>query len=220
MRVLVIAALSFALSAPAFAQEWVEFASRADRFSINFPAQPTVTETTYRSQFGADLTARVYSVAQGHSRYSVTVADYNNIEAILTEKAKSCPAGAETCRGGGAASGPGYSRADFYGAVLYATYQFLQRDAKVAYLGWSSPNLVEGPTLSLINNADKSRTTAGIYMHERKLYIIEGTVPDGYPEPGFFYQSVGWLDEEGNSIRYQTIYHHGFPRPSYRGGGQ
>jgi hypothetical protein len=51
-------------------------------------------------------------------------------------------------------------------------------------------------------------------MHEMKLYLIEGTVPDGYPEPGFFQQSVGWLDENGRSIRYQQIYHHGwFPKP-------
>ena len=26
--------------------------------------------------------------------------------------------------------------------------------------------------------------------------ILEGTVPKGYPEPGFF-QSLGWVDKEG-----------------------
>ena len=59
-----------------------------------------------------------------------------------------------------------------------------------------------------------SRTSAAVYMHENKLYIIEGTVPDGYPEPGFFQQSVGWIDENGRGIRYQQVYHHGwFPKP-------
>ncbi len=40
-----------------------------------------------------------------------------------------------------------------------------------------------------------------MYMHENKLYISEGTVPAGYPEPGLFQQSLAWLDENGNGIR-------------------
>ena len=92
-RVLSIVLIAF-VSAPAFAQEWIEFASREDRFTCNFPSQPKVSETTYTSDHGARLPARVYSATQGASRYSVTVVDFNSIEKILTEKAKSCPAGA------------------------------------------------------------------------------------------------------------------------------
>jgi hypothetical protein len=91
------------------------------------------------------------------------------------------------------------------------------------YLGWANMNLVEGHMLNLVNEKDKSRTSAAIYMHENKLYVIEGTVPAGYPVPDFFQQSVGWLDENGNDIRYLTIYHNGFPTPEVRrqgGGGQ
>src|SRR6266850_6953380 len=61
---LVPAAFALFISAPSFAQEWIEFASRADRFTCNFPVQPTITETTYRSEYGADLPARVYSATQ------------------------------------------------------------------------------------------------------------------------------------------------------------
>jgi len=50
-------------------------------------------------------------------------------------------------------------------------------------------------------------------MHENKLYISEGTVPHGYPEPGLFQQSLAWIDANGNAIRYRTLYHNGFPRP-------
>jgi hypothetical protein len=89
----------------------------------------------------------------------------------------------------------------------------MQRDAKITYMGWNNIDLVEGTMLYLTNNADGSRTSAGIYMHENKLYILEGTVPKGYPEPGFFQQSIRWLDENGNGIRYQTLYHNGFPKP-------
>src|SRR5262245_66154249 len=81
-----------------FAQEYVEYVSQQDRFGVTFPVQPKVTETTFKSQFGSMLPARIYSADSGQSRFSVTVVDYNNIEAISTERAKSCPPGAETCR--------------------------------------------------------------------------------------------------------------------------
>ena len=50
---------------------------------------------------------------------------------------------------------------------------------------WNNVDFVEGHQLQL-TNADGSRTLAAIYMHENKLYILEGTVPEGYPEPGIF----------------------------------
>ena len=194
------------------AQEWIEFKSLDDRFTANFPGQPTITRTTYASQFGAELPARVYTATQGQSRYSLTVVDFSQIEKILTEKAKACPAGAEACRGGGSSTGPGYSRADYNGAVIHATWQFMERDAKVTHFLWNNIDLVGGHQIHL-NNRDGSRTLAAVYMHDQKLYISEGTVPEGYPEPGLFQQSLGWLDEKGNGIRYQTLYHHAFPAP-------
>ncbi|HYR82923.1 MAG TPA: hypothetical protein VE422_02475 [Terriglobia bacterium] len=214
MRLIPLMATVLVLSAsgPSFAQEWIEFASRADRFTCNFPSQPKVTETTYRSEYGADLPARVYSAAQGQSRYSVTVIDYNQAERILTEKAKACPVGAETCIGGGV-TGAGYWKSDLRGALVYASWKFIQRDARVTLYVWNFTDLVEGHQLQLTNNSDKSRTFAGIYMHENKLYIIEGTVPAGYPEPGFFQQSLGWLDENGIGLRYQAVYSNGQPAP-------
>ena len=30
-------------------------------------------------------------------------------------------------------------------------------------------------------------------------------MPKGYPEPGLFQQSLGWVDKDGNGIRYQNI---------------
>lgn len=216
MRLSRVIAAVLSLSAPAFAQEWIEFVSREDRFSANFPGPPQIRETTYKSQFGADLPARVYSAALGPSRFSLTVVDYRPIEKILTEKSKSCPAGAETCLGGSnpeSSTGAGYWKADVAGAVVYATFQFMQRDATVTHLIWSNIDLVEGHMLQLTNR-DKSRTSASIFMHETKLYIAEATVPAGFAEPGLFQQSLGWVDENGNSIRYRTLYHQGFPTPA------
>lgn len=212
MRLMPLISIAFVLSISGtlFAQEWIEFASREDRFTCNFPVQPKVTETTYRSQHEADLPARVYSATEGQSRYSVTVVDYNLAQRILTEKAKSCPAGAETCLG--ALGDEGHWKADIRGALEYASWQLMKRDAKLTLFVWGVVDLVEGRQLQL-TNADKSRTFSGIYMHENKLYIVEGTVPAGYPEPGLFQQSLGWLDEDGMSIRYQTYYSNGFPTP-------
>jgi hypothetical protein len=200
------------VSSSLFAQEWIEFASREDRFTCNFPVQPSVTQTTHRSEHGADLPARVYSVTQGQSRYSVTVVDYNPIEKILTEKTRSCPVGAETCLGGGA-GGAGHWKSDLRGALVYESWQLMQRDVKVTSFVWNHVDLVEGNQLQMTNNADKSRTFAGVYMHENKLYIIEGTVPAGYPEPGLFQQSLGWLDANGIGLRYQSYYSNNYPAP-------
>ena len=212
LKPIIVALFILSSSVPALAQEWIEFVSRDDRFTCNFPGQPTISQTTFTSQFGADLPARVYSAVQGQSRYSLTVVDYSPIEQILGEKAKSCPAGAETCRGGGSSTGPGYSRADYNGAVIYATWQLMQRDAKVTHFLWNNIDLVGGHQVHMTNR-DGSRTLAAVYMHAQKLYISEGTVPEGYPEPGLFQQSLGWLDENGTGVRYQTLYHHAFPAP-------
>jgi len=217
MRMSSLLAVVFVLvvSVSVSAQEWIEFASREDGFTCNFPGQPTIAETTFRSQFGADLPARVYSATSGPGRYSMTVVDYRSIEKILTAKSKSCPAGAEACSGNTAptsSTGAGYWKADVAGALIYATWQFMERDAKVTHFLWNNVDFVEGHQLQL-TNADRSRTLAAIYMHENKLYILEGTVPEGYPEPGIFQQSMGWIDENGKPFRYRSLYHNGFPAP-------
>src|SRR5713101_168924 len=162
---LVSAAVVLSMSGVSFAQEWIEFANREDRFTCNFPGPPKLSETTYRSERGADLPARVYSAAQGQSRYSVTVVDYNQAQRILKEKAKSCPAGAEPCLGG--PGDEGHWRSDIRGAIDWATWQIMKRDAKVTLFVWAAMDLVEGRQMQL-TNPDKSRTFVGIFMHENK----------------------------------------------------
>jgi hypothetical protein len=212
----VAATLILASVAPAFAQEWAEFVSREDGFRVNFPAEPKVTQATYTSEYGADLSARVYSTARGEERYSMTVVDYRPIEKLLTERAKKCPPYAdERCTGigAGATVGLGYWKTDIRGALVWASWQFMQRDVKVTHYMWNFIDLVEGHQLQLTNNVDRSRTFVAIYMHENRLYIMEGTVPAGYPEPGLFQQSLGFVDKDGNGIRYQDYYDNDYPPP-------
>ena len=107
---------------------------------------------------------------------------------------------------------------------MYATYKLIQKAAKVTSLAWEWQDMVEGNFLQL-TNPDESRTFAYVAMHENKLYILEGTVPKGYPEPGLFQQSMGFVDANGNGLRYQgAIYsnaYHGmgvYPKPQAGGG--
>ncbi|HVH28231.1 MAG TPA: DUF6152 family protein [Vicinamibacterales bacterium] len=67
------AAFMLFVSGPAFAQDWIEYTSTADFFTVNFPSEPKVEETTYRSEYGYDLPARVYRAEAGQSRYSATI---------------------------------------------------------------------------------------------------------------------------------------------------
>ena len=207
------------VSGPAFAQDWVEYTSKADFFTVNFPSEPKVRETTYRSEYGYDLPARVYSAEAGQSRYSATVVDYSVVEKLATEKSKTCPQeNVENCIGG-AQAGLGYWKMDLRGALVNASWRFFQRDAKVTSYLWEFIDLVEGHQLQLTNNADQSRTYASIYLHENRLIILEATVPKGYPPPTIFQQSLGWLDEKGVRGRYQNIYYNepDAPKPPMRG---
>ena len=217
MSFLLSIALIICASAIAFAQDWIEFASRQERFTCLFPAQPKVIETAWTSEFGAILPARIYNADQGQSRYSLTVVDYNPIEQLGVEKSKSCPPGTETCQGV-ADWGLGYWKNDVRGAIVYAVSKFLARDAKITHLMWNSQQVVQGQELQLTNNADQSRTFASVYMHENRLLILEATVPKNYPPPTLFTQSLSWLDENGKVIRYSTIYINApdVPKPSGR----
>ena len=219
MRLILVVASMCILSplTAALAQGWDEFVSRDDGFRVNFPGPPKIARVTYTSEYGADLPARVYSATRGQERYSVTVVDYRPIESLLTAKAKQCPPFAdERCTGfgGGATVGAGYWRTDVRGALVWASWQFMQRDVKVTHYMWNFIDLVEGHQLQLTGNRDKARTFVAIYMHDNRLYITEGTVPDGDPEPGLFQQSLGFVDADGNGVRYRDYYDNDYPPPA------
>jgi len=206
-RILLIAASSLFISGSAFAQEWIEYSSRTDFFSINFPAEPKTKDITFVTEYDITLPGRVYSHEDGKNRYSVTVIDYSNAEKLHAERVKSCQAA-----GGDGDSCNDHGKTELRGAIIYATSKFLQRNAKVTHYAYSNADRVEGHELYLANS-DGSRTFAAIYMHENRLYILEGTVPANSPPPSLFYQSMGFLDKEGKRIRYDTPYSNGFPAP-------
>lgn len=202
---LVAAALSLTFAGPCFG--WIEYASQLDHFSINFPDEPDVREIEYLSENSLLLPARVYSFDDGPSRYAITVVDFANTEQKHAERLASCK---EALGDGDSCNNPWDT--ERHGAIVHATWNLMQKAAEVTQFSFHFSDLVSGHQLQL-TNTDGSRTFAAIYMHEDRLYIMEGTVPAGYPEPGLFQQSLGFIDENGDRIRYRSIYGNGFPPP-------
>ena len=209
----------------AAAQEWEEFVSKEDGFKVDFPGTPKVADITWKSQMDYILPGKVYSVDKGKERYSMTVVDYRPIEQQGIERAKTCEEGNQQCRQNAGIMGPGYWKHDERSALMYATFKLIQKAKQVTSLAWEWQDMVEGNFLQL-TNADDSRTFAYVAMHENKLYILEGTVPKGYPQPGLFQQSMGFVDANGNGLRYQGIIYsnayHGmgvYPKPQGQGQG-
>jgi len=229
MRVTISAiAVVLCTTGPALAQDWDLFTSKEDGFKVDFPGQPRMTATTFKSEYGADLPAHVWDASRGQERYSVIVVDYSVAAALLDEKAKlTCRPGDErSC--GLTQAGRGYWKEDMAGAILWATYGFIQRPGKMTHLAFAWQDLVWGHEIQM-DNPNGSKTFAFISMHKNKLYIFEGTTPKGLPPPLLFQQSVGYVDKDGNGMRYIGIYSNmyaefpeffpGQPRLTGQGGG-
>ena len=176
MHPLRIVAALVALSVPsaALAQEWSEYIDRAERFSINFPGQPTVRDMTYEPQRGAPLRARVFAVRDGLRLYSLTVVNL----AGLTRPS------------------------DVKGSVAWEAWNFRKRGGEITYDAFAQVDAIDGHQLH-VTNADTTVTLVGIYMHARRLYVLEATVPRDTPGAVHFQQSLIILDEEGKRIRYE-----------------
>ena len=195
----------FAISGLAAAQDWADDQNIQDGFKVAFPGQPKVTDTTWTTEYGYKAPAHVYSAERGKERYTLTVVDYNAIEAQGIERRKGCPPGAEPCVGSDI-SGPGYWKHDIRGAMIYAAKKYLQRDVKMTNYTWQHQDLIEGAELQLTSNADQSRTFASSPCTRTSYTSLDGTVPKGYPQPGLFQQSMGFVDKDGRGIRYRTMH--------------
>ena len=203
----IAAALSLVISCPSFAQGWIEYASQEDFFTINFPGEPEVQDITYDTEYFITLPGRVYSHEDGPNRYSVTVVHYMDAAKRHAERVVSCRAAL-----GDGDSCNNHTATDLLGAIDYATWNFLQREAELTHFVYYQADRVVGRTLHL-TNPDGSRTFAAINMHEDRLYVQEGTVSADSPPPLVFQQSLGFLDQEGRRIRYASAYSNGFPAP-------
>jgi hypothetical protein len=189
-----------------FAQEWVEYTNRVDRFEVPAPGQPKVETITWDSEYGAKFPGRVYRWEQRRSRYSVTVVDYSDAQRIHSEVK-------HIAYSGGPGPGGVYWLVDIAGSVAYAATKFRQRPGvTVTYDAFHYIEFVTGHELQLTNQ-DGSRSYVGIYLHENRLYILEATAPKEEAPPIIFQQSFGFLDATGNPVRYRPFYFNRFPEP-------
>jgi len=215
---LVLTAIILFFPGPSFAQEWKDYVSRADFFSISFRGEPQVQDITYPTEYRITLPARTYTHVDGASRYSVTVVDYRNAVKMHEERVKSCRA-----KGGIADECQDDGPEEMRGAIVYASWNFMQRNAKLTHYAHYNSDVIEGHELHL-TNPDGSRTFAVVHMHENRLYIVEATVPKGAPAPGLFQISLRFLDSEWNPVRYQwqgiQLYSNGYPPPPRARQGQ
>jgi hypothetical protein len=211
MRVTTIVVLAFVLlvGRPVFAQEWDRYQNLDDRFAVTAPGQPTIEKTRWKSEYGSMFPETIYRWQEGPNRYTVTIVDYSDSEAIYTANQHSVDF-----------SAPMYWQIDILGSVQYAATQYRQKPGvKVTFDNFHYINLVTGHELQL-TNPDQSRTYVGLYLHENRLYIFDATVAKNMPPPLIFQQSPEFLDEKGNSIRYRTYYFNRVPEPRLGRGGR
>ena len=207
MRIGPFASAAFVVlfSAPAFAQGWIEYTSREDLFTVNFPGTPAVRPLVYETEYGITLPGRVHTRDSGRERYSVTVVDYSNVDTLHTQRLKNCDKYPNLC------ANP--SVGELRGAMDFAAGTLLRKAAKVTDYAYTQTERIEGRRMQLLNG-DGSQTFVMIHMHENRLYIIEGTVPGGSPVPGLFQQSLGFVDRDGHRVRYDIPYSNSYPAPT------
>jgi hypothetical protein len=207
-----VPAVILVLSTPAFAQEWSEFVSKQDYFSVSFPGQPKVEAITYPTEYRITLPGRVYSVDGKRGRYSLTVVNYRDAIALHEARNKKCVADGgdgDQCQD----DGPEEMR----GVLVFASWNFMRREGvKLTHYAHFNSDRVEGHEIHL-TNADGSRTFGVAHMHEDRLYVLEATVPRGAPPPGLFQISLRFLDKDWRPVRYEWVgtqlYSNGYPAP-------
>jgi len=89
-----------------------------------------------------------------------------------------------------------------FGSVAWEAWNFRKRGGEITYDAFAQVDSMDGHQLH-ITNPDKSLTVVGIYLHARRLYILEADVPPDTPGAVHFQQSLIILDEDGKRIRYE-----------------
>jgi hypothetical protein len=162
------------LAASASAQDWIEYTDRADRFQVALPKEPTVSSFTYTSWRGAKLPARTHTLTDGPRSYSVTVVDFSTDTDVT----------------------------DLLGSIAFAATNFRKRGGEITFDAYQQVDRIPGHELH-ITNPDRSVTYVEINLFERRLYVLEATVPAGSVPPAEFQQSLSILDADGEHVRFQ-----------------
>ena len=172
----VLTAIILLAPVQAFAQDWIEYVDREQRFSVNLPGEPTTEDIMITSQRGDTYPAKIYRVSDGVSDYMVKVIDYDG--AVVS---------------------------DVRSSVSWEAWHY-RMDARdtsgeITFDGYAQIDRIEGHQLQ-ITNTDQSKTYISIHVYNRRLYVLEATSPEGLPRPMLFQVSLSMLNEDGQSVRF------------------
>ncbi len=183
-------------SGSALAQRWAQFTGEDGDFRIMAPGGMFDIETVdFETEYGIIVPARVHTGENDQGVFTLTVVDYTDSMA-LHEKRIAELDGIYLAV---------YGEVDVRGSVAHAARQIRERAETVEYDNYHYIGRVDGHQLHT-TNPDGTRTFAGIYLLESKLYVIEARVNPGSPPGGMFQQSLEFLDENGEGIFFDSFH--------------
>ena len=191
-------------SRPRFAQEWIQYASKADLFGVNFPSEPKVQDIAYTTEFGITLPATSIAPTAGRAATRSPWSTTRTPRRSTPREPSSARRTAERA-----------TRARTTGEATCRARSSSRR-------GSSSSGTPRSPT-SHGPSTDRSKGQRAAAHQPRRLADLRRDLPArhaslyprghraaGAPAPGLFQQSMMFLDEEGKPIRYRSIYTTGY----------
>jgi hypothetical protein len=180
MRLAVVLSTALLLGTAGIANaQWFNYRNLEERFEVNFPHEPAVSEFTYITEYGSRLPAKKFEAKDPRGTlYRMTVVNMQTTE-----------------------RDPNRQGNELRGSIAKAATD-LRQTGKVTLDAYAETNVIPGHQLQ-ITLPDGSRNFAQIHLHMRRLYIMEGIAPPGAPPPAVYQASLAILDQNGNSPRYQ-----------------
>jgi hypothetical protein len=153
--------------------QWIEYEDRSEFFFVNFPEPPKITTTNWQSRQGQLYPAKVYTAYEGPGRYTMTVVNLADMRDLTEMKSM----------------------------VAWEAWRFRKVGGEITYDMYGQIDRIPGHQLHM-KHADKTTSVIGIYLHDKRLYVMEARVPTGSPGALLFEPSLSILDENGRRIRY------------------
>lgn len=191
---LVIAASILCFCESAIAQRWASYASSTDGFRIMSPGEFAIEEIDFETEYGIVVPAKIFSHENDAGRYSVTVVDYRDAQRLHDERLREI----------GGIYQPIYAQVDVRGSIAYVAKKIRDRASKIDYDAYHYIGRIEGHQLQT-TNPDQTRTFAGLYLYQSRLYVIEATVSPNIAPPGMFQQSLEFIDEDEAVISFRNF---------------
>lgn len=179
MRLKMFAIASFAVlcAGAAYAQDWIGYTDKTEKFFVNLPSEPKVENFMFETEYGFSVPAKKYTATRGDSVYVVTVINYN--------------------------SSPEYN--DLKGANAHVAHLMRQSHlaGKIVFDAYGHIDKIDGHQLQInMPDGKKFFSQSVMHMQDKRLYLLEATVPANAPPPAAFQVSLQVLDDKGMVIRY------------------